>query len=98
MAIRSGSGNGLALAAGHGHSAGHTGHLPRFVRAFDELVEKMTAEYGPLQGVIAHEMGHVPRRGERHVLAGLEFVVMHTKGGAVRWFKVSPVEDQDATG
>ncbi|HHQ4529976.1 TPA: alpha/beta hydrolase [Aeromonas hydrophila] len=41
----------------HGHSAGHTGHLPRFVRAFDELVEKMTAECGPLQGVIAHSMG-----------------------------------------
>ncbi|AJQ53748.1 esterase [Aeromonas hydrophila] len=41
----------------HGHSAGHTGHLPRFVRAFDELVEKMTAEYGPLQGLIAHSMG-----------------------------------------
>lgn len=41
----------------HGHSAGHTGHLPRFVRAFDELVEKMTAEYGPLQGFIAHSMG-----------------------------------------
>ncbi|BDC83444.1 alpha/beta hydrolase [Aeromonas hydrophila] len=41
----------------HGHSAGHTGHLPRFVRAFDELVEKMTAEYGPLLGVIAHSMG-----------------------------------------
>ncbi|MGL4471728.1 MAG: alpha/beta hydrolase [Aeromonas hydrophila] len=41
----------------HGHSAGHTGHLPRFVRAFDELVEKMTAEYGALQGVIAHSMG-----------------------------------------
>ncbi|WP_323974086.1 alpha/beta hydrolase [Aeromonas hydrophila] len=41
----------------HGHSAGHTGHLPRFVRAFDELVEKMMAEYGPLQGVIAHSMG-----------------------------------------
>ncbi|MEL6174444.1 alpha/beta hydrolase [Aeromonas dhakensis] len=41
----------------HGHSAGHTGHLPRFVRAFDELMEKMTAECGPLQGVIAHSMG-----------------------------------------
>ncbi|MFM4929733.1 alpha/beta hydrolase [Aeromonas dhakensis] len=41
----------------HGHSAGHTGHLPRFVRAFDELVEKMAAECGTLQGVIAHSMG-----------------------------------------
>ena len=41
-------------------------------------------------GLIAHEMGHVPKRGERHQLSGLVFVVLHTKGGAVRWFKVSP--------
>ncbi len=41
-------------------------------------------------GLIAHEMGHVPKRGERHAIGGLEFVVLHTKGGAVRWFKVSP--------
>ena len=41
-------------------------------------------------GLIAHEMGHVPRRGEQHVIAGLRFVVLHTKGGAVKWFKVSP--------
>jgi hypothetical protein len=25
-------------------------------------------------------------------------VVLHTKGGAVRWFKVSPVPDDDQTG
>jgi len=43
-------------------------------------------------GLIAHEMGHVPKRGERHVLSGLEFVVLHTKGGAVKWFKVSPAK------
>jgi len=24
---------------------------------------------------------------------GLAFVVLHTKGGAVKWFKVSPVTD-----
>jgi len=24
--------------------------------------------------------------------------VLHTKGGAVRWFKVSPVKDEDGTG
>ena len=41
-------------------------------------------------GLIAHEMGHVPKRGERHQLSGLVFLVLHTKGGAVRWFKVSP--------
>jgi len=41
-------------------------------------------------GLIAHEMGHVPKRGEQHSRAGLNFVVLHTKGGAVKWFKVSP--------
>jgi magnesium and cobalt transporter len=33
----------------------------------------------------------VPRRGEKYILAGLQFVVLHTRAGAVRWFKVSPV-------
>ncbi len=47
-------------------------------------------------GLIAHEMGHVPRRGEQHVIAGLRFVVLHTKGGAVKWFKVSPVVPRKA--
>ncbi len=48
-------------------------------------------EFDTIGGLIAHEMGHVPKRGERHVLGGLQFVVLHTKGGAVRWFKVSAV-------
>jgi magnesium and cobalt transporter len=48
-------------------------------------------EFDTIGGLIAHEMGHVPRRGERHTMAGLSFVVLHTKGGAVKWFKVSPV-------
>ena len=42
--------------------------------------------------VIAHEMGHVPRRGEHFDMAGLHFVVLHTRAGAVRWFKVSVPE------
>jgi magnesium and cobalt transporter len=52
------------------------------------------AEFDTIGGLIAHEMGHVPKRGERHSLAGLDFVVLHTKGGAVKWFKVSPAADQ----
>jgi magnesium and cobalt transporter len=51
-------------------------------------------EFDTIGGLIAHEMGHVPKRGERFTLAGLNFVVMHTKGGAVKWFKVSPVVDE----
>ena len=53
-------------------------------------------EFDTIGGLIAHEMGHVPKRGEHHTLAGLNFVVLHTKGGAVRWFKVSPANDEPA--
>ncbi len=48
-------------------------------------------DFDTLGGLIAHEMGHVPHRGEVHELAGLRFVVLHTRAGAVRWFKVSPI-------
>jgi magnesium and cobalt transporter len=47
-------------------------------------------------GLIAHVMGHVPKRGEKVTLGGLDFVVLHTKAGAVRWFKVSPAAEQAA--
>ncbi len=45
-------------------------------------------DFDTIGGMVAHEMGHVPKRGEVHLMAGLRFVVMHTKGGAVKWFKV----------
>ena len=50
----------------------------------------LDVEFDTIGGLIAHEMGHVPRRGERHRMGGLQFQVLHSKGGAVRWFKVSP--------
>ena len=50
-------------------------------------------QFDTIGGLIAHEMGHVPKKGERLTLAGLNFVVLHTKGGAVKWFKVSPADD-----
>ena len=46
-------------------------------------------DFDTIGGLVAHEMGHVPRRGELHHLAGLTFATLHTKGGAVRWFKVT---------
>ncbi len=56
-----------------------------------KLIESdLELEFDTIGGLIAHEMGHVPKRGEQHSRAGLDFVVLHTKGGAVKWFKVSP--------
>ncbi len=52
--------------------------------------DEATDEFDTIGGLIAHEIGHVPKRGERCVLSNLQFVVLHTKGGAVKWFKVSP--------
>jgi magnesium and cobalt transporter len=52
-------------------------------------------EFDTIGGLIAHEHGRVPRRGEVVELGGLRFVVMLTRGGAVRWFRVSRIADDD---
>jgi magnesium and cobalt transporter len=52
-------------------------------------------EVDTIGGLVAHEMGHVPKRGEGHVLQGWQFVVMHARGGAVKWFKASPPPPQE---
>jgi magnesium and cobalt transporter len=45
--------------------------------------------FDTIGGIVAHELGHVPRRGEAMEIGGLHFSVMLTRGGAVRWFKVT---------
>jgi len=69
--------------------------ITRVEHAFDVALECSDPDddFETIGGLIAHEMGHVPKRDEQHVMAGLRFTVMHTKGGAVKWFKVSPVEN-----
>jgi magnesium and cobalt transporter len=42
-------------------------------------------------GLIADHLGRVPRRGEAVEVGSLCFTVMLTRGGAVRWFKVTRV-------
>jgi magnesium and cobalt transporter len=67
--------------------------LERVSSAFgvDLLAREDADDFDTIGGLVAHEMGHVPQRGERHTMLGLQFVVLHTRGGAVRWFKVSPL-------
>jgi magnesium and cobalt transporter len=50
-----------------------------------------TDDFDTIGGLVAHELGRVPRRGEAVDVAGLRFTVMLARGGAVRWFKVSRV-------
>ena len=46
-------------------------------------------DFDTIGGLIAHELGHVPRRGEATEAGGLRFLVMLTRGGTVRWFRVA---------
>jgi magnesium and cobalt transporter len=46
-------------------------------------------EFDTIGGIVAHELGHVPRRGESLPVGPLTFSAMLTRGGAVRWFKVT---------
>ena len=57
-------------------------------------------EFDTIGGLVAHELGHVPRRGEATEIGGLRFTVMLTRGGAVRWFRVVrvPGDERDDTG
>lgn len=68
--------------------------VERVAEAFSLKIEDAgidPEDFNTIGGLIAHQMGHVPRRGEAYELGGLRFLVLHTKGGAVRWFKVAPL-------
>jgi len=51
-------------------------------------------DFDTIGGLVAHELGRVPRRGESLTLNGLQFTVMLTRGGAVRWFKVTRAPEE----
>jgi magnesium and cobalt transporter len=46
-------------------------------------------DFDTIGGLVAQELGRVPRRGEFVDVGGLRFSVMLARGGAVRWFKVT---------
>jgi len=54
-------------------------------------------DFDTIGGLLAHEFGRVPRRGEAVELAGLRFAVMLTRGGAVRWFRVARIVQPQTT-
>ncbi|MEQ1807337.1 MAG: transporter associated domain-containing protein [Burkholderiaceae bacterium] len=74
------------LADGSQRVAGDTG-IDAVNYAFG--VTLPTDEFATIGGLVAQELGHVPRRGESTQVGPLLFHVMLTRGGAVRWFKVT---------
>ncbi len=53
-------------------------------------------DFETIGGLVAHELGRVPRRAEAVDVGGLRFTVMLTRGGAVRWFRVARVPQAEA--
>lgn len=80
----------FALADSTYRVAGHT-PLERVEEAFGVSFshEEGADEFDTIGGWISHAMGRLPKRGEVWEGAGLQFVVLHAKGGAVRWFQVT---------
>ncbi len=78
------------------HRVSGDASLERVAEAFGTHLEVNAAEasddthFDTIGGFIAHAMGHVPRRGEHYEINKLRFEVLHTRGGAVKWFKVYP--------
>jgi magnesium and cobalt transporter len=50
-------------------------------------------DFDTIGGLVADQLGRVPRRGEAVAIGALRFTVMLTRGGAVRWFRVERERD-----
>ena len=84
------NGDIFALADDTYRVAGHT-PLERLEEAFQVSFanEDSADAFDTIGGWVSHAMGYLPRRGEVFEAVGLQFVVLHAKGGAVRWFQVT---------
>ena len=89
--VEEAEGDIFALADGTWRVSGDT-PVERVVESFG--IELADEGFETIGGLVSHAMGRVPRRGEHHELQGLDFMVQHSKGGAVRWFKVTRLQQQ----
>ena len=91
--------NGIYTLADGSHRVAGDVEIPAVNEAFGTLLPEQ--ELHTIGGLVAHELGRVPRRGESVDVGGLRFTVMLTRGGAVRWFRVArlpPEDGQDVGG
>jgi magnesium and cobalt transporter len=87
--------NGIVtLADGNQRVAGDVG-IDAVNEAFGTALP--AEDFDTIGGLVAHELGRVPRRGEALEIGGLRFTVMLTRGGAVRWFRVSRVPPAESS-
>ncbi len=86
--------NGIYTLADGSHRVAGDSTIGAVNQAF--AVDLPADEFDTIGGLLAHELGQVPRRGESVTLGGLVFQVMLTRGGAVRWFRARRDAPPDA--
>lgn len=66
--------------------------LVKLSEQFDcEFNEAEIDQFETIGGLVAHRMGHVPRKGEDHIVAGLRLVVLISNSGVVKWFRATRI-------
>ena len=80
-----------ALADGKSWRVAGTTEIERVAEHFETTLkpEDEDQAFDTIGGLVTHELGHVPKRGESHDIARLRFTALHTVSGAVKWFKVT---------
>lgn len=66
--------------------------LAKLVEQFDcGFSQAEIGQFETIGGLVAHRMGHVPRKGEDHIVAGLRLVVLVSTSGVVKWFRATRI-------
>jgi magnesium and cobalt transporter len=66
--------------------------LTKLSEQFDcEFTEAEIDQFETIGGLVAHRMGHVPRKGEDHIVGGLRLVVLISNSGVVKWFRATRI-------
>ena len=66
--------------------------LLKLSEQFDcEFGEAEQEQFETIGGLVAHRMGHVPRKGEEHIVGGLRLVVLISTSGAIKWFRATRI-------
>ncbi len=66
--------------------------LAKLAEHFDsEFSAAEQEQFETIGGLVAHRMGHVPRKGEEHIVGGLRLVVLISTSGAIKWFRATRI-------
>jgi magnesium and cobalt transporter len=82
----------VSLPEGGAYRVSGQATLAKLSEQFDcEFSEAEQAQFETIGGLVAHRMGHVPRKGEEHIVGGLRLVVLISTSGTIKWFRATRI-------